>query len=207
MNEHGVSLSSICLLTPRTIPKTTSGKIARSWCRRAFEDGTLSIVYRWDSKESNVMISSDSISNSIDTNKETQEKVTAEQVRAMKQEDILKELKKLLIQISLSSPSALSDTVDISSSLSSLGLDSITIIQFKGVLENRFFCQIPDEYFFTNVCCLQSLSIIIKRGELSSQEKEQLQHVLKKDGNEASTTTSMTIEQKEYLCPWFVWCC
>ena len=47
-SAHGVSLSSICLLKTRSIPKTTSGKIARSWCRKALMEGTLQIVSRWD---------------------------------------------------------------------------------------------------------------------------------------------------------------
>ena len=36
--DHGIALSSVCLLKMKTVPKTTSGKIARSWCRKAFLD-------------------------------------------------------------------------------------------------------------------------------------------------------------------------
>jgi hypothetical protein len=32
-SEDGVSLTYIWLLKPRTVPKTTSGKIARKWCQ------------------------------------------------------------------------------------------------------------------------------------------------------------------------------
>ena len=35
--EHGVALSHVRVLRARTVPKTTSGKIARRWCKRAFD--------------------------------------------------------------------------------------------------------------------------------------------------------------------------
>lgn len=46
--EHGVALHCVCLLRSRTVPKTTSGKIARSWCRKAYQDDSLSVLFRWD---------------------------------------------------------------------------------------------------------------------------------------------------------------
>jgi hypothetical protein len=44
-------LTSVVLLKTRTIPKTTSGKIARSWCRRGYQEGTLSVLSRWDAAD------------------------------------------------------------------------------------------------------------------------------------------------------------
>ncbi|OVA06663.1 AMP-dependent synthetase/ligase [Macleaya cordata] len=42
--EHGVHVASVKLIKPRTISKTTSGKIRRFECLRQFTDGTLSLV-------------------------------------------------------------------------------------------------------------------------------------------------------------------
>ncbi|KAM3324524.1 hypothetical protein P3S67_005676 [Capsicum chacoense] len=42
--EHGVTLVSINLIKPRTISKTTSGKIKRFECLKQFIDGTLDVV-------------------------------------------------------------------------------------------------------------------------------------------------------------------
>ncbi|XP_077254119.1 uncharacterized protein LOC143893052 [Tasmannia lanceolata] len=42
--EHGVSVASVNLIKPRTICKTTSGKIKRFECLKQFKDGTLSLV-------------------------------------------------------------------------------------------------------------------------------------------------------------------
>ncbi|XP_059665191.1 uncharacterized protein LOC132311333 [Cornus florida] len=42
--EHGVSVASIKLIKPRTISKTTSGKIKRFECLKQFTEGTLNLV-------------------------------------------------------------------------------------------------------------------------------------------------------------------
>ncbi|KAJ8574149.1 hypothetical protein K7X08_025954 [Anisodus acutangulus] len=42
--EHGVTLASVKLIKPRTISKTTSGKIKRFECLKQFIDGTLDVV-------------------------------------------------------------------------------------------------------------------------------------------------------------------
>ena len=39
--EHGITPAIIRLMKPHTVPKTTSGKIARQWGRRHYEAGTL----------------------------------------------------------------------------------------------------------------------------------------------------------------------
>ena len=42
--DHGVSVDHVVLLNPRTIPKTTSGKIARAWCRKAFINDSFQVL-------------------------------------------------------------------------------------------------------------------------------------------------------------------
>ncbi|XP_057508438.1 uncharacterized protein LOC130791309 [Actinidia eriantha] len=42
--EHGVTVASVKLIKPRTISKTTSGKIKRFECLKQFADGTLNLV-------------------------------------------------------------------------------------------------------------------------------------------------------------------
>ena len=46
-----IRLSAIILIEPRSIPKTTSGKLARYACRRAFLEGTLKTVAEWRERE------------------------------------------------------------------------------------------------------------------------------------------------------------
>lgn len=43
---HSVDVWSVSIIHPRTIPKTTSGKIQRRYCRTKFHEGTLNELYR-----------------------------------------------------------------------------------------------------------------------------------------------------------------
>lgn len=48
--EHNLNLHAIQLVQPGSIPRTTSGKIRRKACRKAFENGELNVLVSWDSK-------------------------------------------------------------------------------------------------------------------------------------------------------------
>ena len=45
--QHGITADAIVLVEPRTIPKTTSGKLRRSAAAAAFQAGTLKAVHEW----------------------------------------------------------------------------------------------------------------------------------------------------------------
>lgn len=49
--EHSLGISQIVFLQTNTVPKTTSGKIARAWCRKAFVGGTLKAVFQKSFKD------------------------------------------------------------------------------------------------------------------------------------------------------------
>jgi acyl-CoA synthetase (AMP-forming)/AMP-acid ligase II/acyl carrier protein len=46
-DEHEVEVHAVALIRPASIPKTSSGKIQRQGCRRAFLEGSLSILHEW----------------------------------------------------------------------------------------------------------------------------------------------------------------
>jgi hypothetical protein len=216
--EHGIGLKTICLLETRTIPKTTSGKIARAWCRKAFLEKKLSILYRSDAEYSeNVDYSAGSVPASTagrgiatggggagmeaETNSPSKQsakegtgskaggesesgplstggkgdartgggysavpsneaqmsgdggrdttgaghpgglgnepKLSQEEIRALSPQEIIQKLEKTLIQVSTTGPSKLTPPLDVNTPLTSYGLDSMTLVQFKGVLEHR----------------------------------------------------------------------
>ena len=154
-STHGVSLTSVCLLKQRTIPKTTSGKVARSWCRKAFIAKTLDIIYQFENSESGLNIAvSDDIAPiptesthpqvehppSTALTLEINNTLTPDEIKSMPLSQLIKQLEDLLVNISSSSgqtlvPSAVSNTVN--TPLVALGLDSMTLVQFKGVLEKK----------------------------------------------------------------------
>ena len=51
--SHGLSFSCVCLVDTKTIIKTTSGKISRAGCRKAYLNDSLSILYRWEGSPHN----------------------------------------------------------------------------------------------------------------------------------------------------------
>jgi acyl-CoA synthetase (AMP-forming)/AMP-acid ligase II len=48
---HGIQLSTIVLLPPGMLPKTTSGKIQRYACRECLRSGSFAATARWDASE------------------------------------------------------------------------------------------------------------------------------------------------------------
>ena len=154
----------------RTVPKTTSGKIARSWCRRALLDGTLEIVQKWEGNlnEKDVQLL-DEDENEIDTedtvmdheqleksrvpletdlnkDRDDDEEATlveppshsAEELRAMSLSALEQLLETKLFQVSSQGPAPLPLPIDRDTSFVAFGLDSMTVVQFKGVIENRY---------------------------------------------------------------------
>lgn len=148
-------MSCICLIEPRSIEKTTSGKIARSWCRRAFLNSSLKLLHKWDilssGEEEFVPLQysqsaaagadgNDNVDVSVE-NVETAEaartlgpRLTAEEVRALSEAEILTKLENALLVVNpnLSSP------IDPEIYLRALGLDSMPIVQYNGLIEKRY---------------------------------------------------------------------
>lgn len=75
----------------------------------------------------------------------------AAELRALPKSEIAAKIEHLLIQISAQSPSPLFPPIDMQAPLMTLGLDSMTLIQIKGVIEKKFYCRIPDEFLFSQV--------------------------------------------------------
>ena len=130
--EHGLGLKAVLLLAPRSIHKTTSGKIARAWCRRAFEAHTLDVLFSLDSSASPEALQEERVGYSpLERTDKDMEEVQGDGAA------VEESLEKALLQVAAQGPSELSEPLDRTASLVSLGLDSMTIVQFKGVLENR----------------------------------------------------------------------
>jgi acyl-CoA synthetase (AMP-forming)/AMP-acid ligase II len=154
------------VLQTRTVPKTTSGKIARSWCRRAWVDGTLQIVQKWEGamNEADVALEEEEDAEgggrggggggggvgggdmtALETDTEGSTPIpsssssshTAEELRALSLSAIEQLLETKLAQVSAQGPAPLTLPIDRHTSFVAFGLDSMTVVQFKGVIENR----------------------------------------------------------------------
>jgi hypothetical protein len=154
--EHGLSLTSICLLNTKSVIKTTSGKISRAGCKKAFLANTLSLLHKWEGiPETEPVVIHDvtdgeeavgTSSVAVASNDGTTKKVgggkklptfSESQIRSMDIPVIVSLLETTIVNISSQSPSPLTGPLPADRSIVSLGLDSFTIVQFKGVLEKK----------------------------------------------------------------------
>ena len=174
--EHSLGVAHIVLLRPRTIPKTTSGKIARSRCQKAYIAGSLDAVYaksfRVDASgtpsfgaESSQSTSSNAPTSTTGTSAAAAvppvaaKPIDPETIRNMDKDAILKKLVGDVCRLGAMSP----DMVDKSAALITM-LDSLSISQFKGMLEQEYATTLSDEYLFREDATLTKLVEVVKIG-------------------------------------------
>jgi AMP-binding enzyme len=178
--EHSLGITSIVFLKPKTVPKTSSGKIARSWCRKGYINKTLQVVYEktyvtnsnhQGSISAPLEIEQDNPSSNDNdgvvadatcgSSTSKANKLNAAQMRALSKEDILKRLQQDIENVASIPPG---DTIDPKATLSTI-MDSITISQFKGMFEGNYHVQqLSDEYLLRDTTTLIKLTEIVKLG-------------------------------------------
>lgn len=220
-SNHGIHLASVCLLETRSVPKTTSGKIARSWCRRAFLEKRLKLLKQSDAS-SNVETGDDLFIDENDVDgkgapsavaplgrasiADEEAPLTEADVRGLSLEEIVARLERLLIIVSNQSGAALLPPIDREAPLSTLGLDSLTVVQFNGALQKRFFCSLPDDFLFSQKATLNELSQSVARGGLTVAQAEFMQSASAAPGGEGERRAAPVVPKRTPLCPWFVCC-
>lgn len=151
-HEHSLGLAEIVLLKPRTVPKTSSGKIARSWCRKSFLSGSLAVVYRKN-------FSSNQISAPEIEGPAPSKAVDSQAIRDMTKQELISKLLADVARVS----NLPSETLDKDKSLITM-MDSLTISQFKGFYESQYATKISDEYLFRESTTLSKLADVAKLG-------------------------------------------
>jgi acyl-CoA synthetase (AMP-forming)/AMP-acid ligase II len=189
--EHSLQISHFVLLKPRTIPKTTSGKIARSWCRKAYLSKTLQSVFWKDLKIA--QSSPDEFGFPMDNGNSTHpfEIDAPKSVHAANEQVIremtLSEIRRRLMN-DISKLGHLSDPVDFTVPLISL-MDSLSISQFKGMLEVQYFTKLSDDYLFRESTTLGKLVEVVKHGFAPDDVTDHVDSQ-NRQGNPAATPSS-----------------
>lgn len=191
--EHSLALSCLVLLQPRTVPKTTSGKISRSRARKAFLAGTLNEIHRrnfgsgeggavGNSATASSAGESSSNGNAIQPLSETggeseaagaisaggrPPKRSPEEIIAMDRKDILRELRNAVSRIGNIDPA----TIDDSTAMYTI-LDSVSLAQLKGLLEGDYATKFSDEYLFRDTTTLRKLVEAVKLGHAADDGAE-----------------------------------
>lgn len=163
--EHSLGITEIVFLQPRSVPKTSSGKIARAWCRKGFVAGTLKVVYRKSFKSNTSFLEIEPTedgspgSTKCSTSRPAMSAVDVESIRAMSKEVILGKL----ASDAARAASIPLDSIDKKAALVTM-MDSITLSQFKGLLESHYAVKISDEYLFRESTTLTKLAEVVKLG-------------------------------------------
>ncbi|KAG7400540.1 hypothetical protein PHYBOEH_005340 [Phytophthora boehmeriae] len=143
--EHGVKVTLIVLVAPRTIPKTTSGKISRSRCRKALEEKTLDELYRNEDMIADVSVDDDGTDGPT-TDESMDRNVNGPRVAST---DNVHELARTLgvetTQINENTP------------LQELGLDSMALTQLQGVIAQKYQVHVQEELLYSETTTLASL--------------------------------------------------
>lgn len=229
-SEHGLSVRYVYLLPSRTIPKTTSGKIARSWCKRALLSNTLKVLYEFENPHAQNTADADEPRSGADgagagagTKKGYEavaqtdrappklaiEALPLESIRGMEHPQLVYRLQ-LALQVVLGTSTGAAEGekekfIDEHQALVALGVDSMAIVQYKGVLENRFFCQVPDEFIFSTHCNLHELALAVHEGALTAEQKKRFN--LGEDGERHGPGVEVVGNMpRQPLCPWFTCC-
>lgn len=129
-------------------------------------------------------------------------RLSCEEIRALPLHEIQSRLEAMLIRISVQTGINLSSPIDANSPISSLGLDSLTLVQFNGVLQKKFFCALPDEYLFTQHATLTELARAVKHGGLTANQRQFMDEGEGGGGGKRAAPEA----PKTPLCPWFVCC-
>lgn len=181
--EHSLGISYIVFVNQRTVSKTSSGKIARAWCRKAYMNRTLQIIYeksfkqqqdnsnteqrtpleieneeRPDGENNTASATAPSNTKEKSSNKST---LTALQIRALSKNEILLMIQKDISQVASIPISNIKKDVALATMM-----DSLTISQFKGMFEINYFINpsLSDDYLIRDSTSIIKLIEIVKLG-------------------------------------------
>jgi len=154
---HGVQLAGLSLLKPKTVPKTTSGKIARKWCRVAYEGKQLQEVYR----------SEQGVEDDDDMDARPSERsdtvVTAPPVPPCDLDES-QMLSKLQQDVAHLTEADSADDISLDDPLIELGMDSMAITQLRGLIEHQYGVEVDEEVLFAEDTTLRTLEKTIRSG-------------------------------------------
>jgi acyl carrier protein len=163
---HGVAPNVVILLEPKSIPKTTSGKIARQWVKNAYLKDTLSVLQQ----SSNLSLLSEDSSSSSRSNKAGGEVRTVSQVDMESKAAIdptgvaLASILDIMVEVVADVLQVNTAQIDRNVPLQHLGIDSLLGVQLIADLEQRFTVPIPEKLFMDADTSLATVAASLQNG-------------------------------------------
>lgn len=181
--EHGLKARFV-LLKPRTIPKTTSGKIARRRCKAALVAGDL---------DKSTLFDGDAVADAQED---------SSHLLAVQRGGLEADLAKDLADIA----SLNVNKLRVDRTLTDLGLDSLGLAQFRGVLESKYkLTNLPDDLLFRDDCTLATLASLV--GESFDEAKYTRAVAVFEIDREQTQDTKKKNDWLVENCPCLLVCC
>ncbi|RLN92435.1 hypothetical protein BBJ28_00016797 [Nothophytophthora sp. Chile5] len=162
--EHGVKVTLVVLLAPRSIPKTTSGKISRSRCKKALEDKMLDELYRNEDMIGDVsMEEGDGVSDeTMDRSVNGPRVAPADDGGKAKLPSVIsgvppEEVHAFLVNQLAQLLGVEAAQIHDSSPLQELGLDSMALTQLQGLVSQKYQVHVEEELLYGETTTLASL--------------------------------------------------
>ena len=153
--EHGAAVDALVFLKPRTIAKTTSGKIARKRCKAGHAAGSLKVAFAANLRDGAAPPTDETT------------RLVASQPRAAGADGAVAAggvLADLATELALLARRP-ADSIRATQPLVDSGIDSMDLAQFKGVLEAKFGCAgLPDDLLFRDDTTLLALAKVVEAG-------------------------------------------
>ncbi|OWZ15549.1 Fatty-acid-CoA ligase [Phytophthora megakarya] len=166
--EHGVKVTLVVLLAPRSIPKTTSGKISRSRCKKALEEKKLEELYRNEDMIADIPVEDDGSDEAV-AGETIDRNVNGPRVAPTDHSAAKSNLPTVITGIPPDQVHAflvkeLAQTLGVETSqindntpLQELGFDSMALTQLQGVIAQKYQVHVEEELLYGETTTLASL--------------------------------------------------
>ena len=162
---HGVAPNVVILLEPKSIPKTTSGKIARQWVRKAYLQHTLKALYDVGNLH---VLEEETKALTNPASSGAPREISSSDLKSKVPIDPTGVAMTMILGIMVEVVSNVlqkdAETIDCNIPLAELGIDSLLGIQLVGDLEARFTVPIPEKLFMDSDTSLTTVAASLQNG-------------------------------------------
>lgn len=167
--EHGVKVTLIVLIKPRSIPKTTSGKISRVRCKNAMEANQLQVVYRNEDMIGDITADVDEGVQDQEMDRSVEQPRLAAPSNAgvptandaklpsvitdAAPAEVFEYLRSEIAQLAGIEARAINANMP----LQELGMDSMALTQLQGVISHKYGVLVQEELLYNEATTLKSL--------------------------------------------------
>lgn len=201
--EHGVSVASIKLIKPRTISKTTSGKIRRFECLRQFTDDTLNLATMSGSSKKS-LFRSFTTGSSVERRRSLTpllgKSLSPDSQPCNAGKDV-EEIINFLRQLVAEQTGIAIEKISASDSLVSYGIDSIGVVRAAQKLSDYLGVPVGAVDIFT-ATCISDLASFSQNLLIQSQPStmKSNSHLLDDVGDSVDLDTNASLIQKLIVC-------